>query len=127
MSPMIHRLLADVVVIAHLAFILFVLLGGLLALKWRWLPWIHIPATLWAVLLEFRGWFCPLTPLEGWLRRAGGAAGYEESFIEHYLLPVIYPPGLTRQSQVALGLVPIGINVVVYAIVWRRRARKSAA
>ncbi len=120
---MVYRLLADVVVVAHFLFIVFVLLGGLLALRWRWFPWIHLAAACWGVLVELGGWFCPLTPLEIWLRRAGGTAGYEAGFIEHYLLPIIYPAELTRELQLGFGLLPIGVNAIVYTLVWRRWTR----
>jgi hypothetical protein len=117
---MTYRVLADFVVLIHLAFILFVVLGGILVLKWRGVAWVHIPAALWGALIEFIGWECPLTPLENWLRRQGGEAGYETSFIEHYLLPVLYPSELPRFSQVALGLLVLGINSTVYWLAWRR-------
>ena len=117
---MIWHLLADTVLVLHLCFIVFVLLGGFVALRWRWLPWLHLPAIIWASLLEFQGWICPLTPLENWLRHEGGAAGYSGGFIEHYLMPVIYPSGLTPQIQVYLGLLVLLINSIAYALFcWR--------
>jgi hypothetical protein len=116
-----YRLLADLVVILHFLFILFVVFGGLLALRWRWLPWIHLPAAAWGGFVELTGRICPLTPLENQLRRAAGNAAYEGDFIEHYLLPVIYPAGLTREIQIALAAMVVLINVVIYALVWRRR------
>ncbi|UCH85599.1 MAG: DUF2784 domain-containing protein [Candidatus Latescibacterota bacterium] len=117
---MIYRLLADAVVLIHLAFIIFVLFGGFLVLKWRRVAWFHIPAFVWGVLLEFAGWWCPLTPLENWLRRTGGSAGYPTGFIEHYILPVIYPSALTRDIQFVLGTVVLIVNVVIYSIAVRR-------
>src|SRR5215471_15066923 len=95
--------LADLVVIIHMAFLLFVALGGLMVFKWRRAAWLHAPAMLWAALIEFTEWKCPLTPLENWLRRKGGDAGYQTGFIEHYLLPVIYPVWFTRNLHIALG------------------------
>jgi hypothetical protein len=119
--------LADAVLLVHLLFIVFAIGGGLLALRWRWMPWLHLPALAWGVTVEFTGRICPLTPLENTLRRAGGAAGYAESFIERYLLPLIYPGALTRELQLVLGGALLLINVVVYALVWRRRHRRKPA
>ena len=118
---MINQLLADLVVIIHLLFIVFVALGGLLALRWRWVPWLHLPAAAWGGFVELTGRICPLTPLENQLRRAAGSAGYEGDFIEHYLLPVIYPAGLTREIQFGLAALLVVINALIYAVVWRRR------
>lgn len=120
---MLFRVLADAVLLLHLAFVAFALLGGLLALRWRWMPWLHLPALAWGAIVEFSGWICPLTPLENALRSAGGAAGYEGGFIEHYLLPMLYPAGLTRGVQFVLGGGLLLFNAVVYFLVWRRRAR----
>jgi hypothetical protein len=99
----------------------FVALGGLLALRWRWLPWVHLPAAAWGGFVELTGRICPLTPLENRLRRAAGRSGYEGDFIEHYLLPVIYPAGLTREIQLLLAALLLVLNIVIYAIVWSRR------
>lgn len=118
--------LADLVLLVHLLFIVFAVGGGALALRWRWMPWLHLPALAWGVTVEFTGWICPLTPLENALRRAGGAAGYAESFIERYLLPLIYPGELTRELQFVLGGALLLINAGVYALVWRRRRRERA-
>ncbi|MGH8251066.1 MAG: DUF2784 domain-containing protein [Steroidobacteraceae bacterium] len=120
---MIHRLLADAVLVLHLAFILFVVLGGLLVLRWPKLAWLHLPAVAWGALIEFAGFFCPLTPLEKWLRVSGGQAGYAGGFIEHYLTSLIYPGGLTRSHQLLLGALVIAINVAVYLRLWQRRPR----
>ena len=117
---MLYRLLADLVVVAHLLFIIYALLGGLLGLWKRWSLLIHVPAAAWIAIIEFQGWICPLTPLENRLRSAGGAAGYEGGFVEHYLIPVIYPPGLTRSMQFVLGGVAVAVNVAVYSFVLRR-------
>ena len=122
---MLYRTLADLVALAHLAFIIFALFGGLLALYWRWAPWVHIPAVVWGTAVELFGWFCPLTPLENWLRRASGSAGYSDGFIERYLMPIIYPEELTRELQLLLGCVLLVLNLAVYFVVWRRyRTRK---
>ena len=117
------RLLADAVLLLHLAFVAFALMGGLLALRWRWMPWLHLPALAWGVTVEFTGWICPLTPLENALRGAGGAAGYEGGFVEHYLLPLLYPAALTRELQWLLGGGLLLFNVLVYLLVWWRRRR----
>ncbi len=111
---MVYRLAADLVVMIHLLFILFAALGGFLVLKYRRLAFLHLPAGIWAVLISFGGWVCPLTPLENWLRQYSGVAGYDESFIEHYLLPIIYPGELTRSIQISLGLLVLGINFSIY-------------
>ncbi len=121
---MLYRLLVDFLVILHLLFILFGLLGGLLFFWRRWTILLHLPAAIWICLIEFQGWICPLTPLENRLRLAGGAAGYEGGFVEQYLIPIIYPPGLTRDIQLVLGGLAIGLNVAVYFFVirgWKSR------
>ena len=117
---MIYRWLADAVVALHFAFVLFVVLGGLLVLRWRKLAWVHVPVALYGALIEFAGFICPLTPLENWLRRRSGEQGYAGGFIEHYLIPVIYPAGLTRQIQLLLGAFVLALNAIVYWLVWRR-------
>ena len=121
---MLYRLLADLVVVLHCGFVLFVVLGGLLALRWPWAAWLHLPAALWGAGIEFAAGICPLTPLENHLRRLGGEAGYAGGFVEHYLLPVLYPDGLTRTVQLALGTFVVTLNLVVYAILWRRSRRR---
>jgi len=110
-----YRTLADLVVGLHLAFVLFVVLGGLLVPRWRWIAWLHVPAALWGAWVELAGWVCPLTPLENWLRRRAGCEGYQGGFVEYYLHPLLYPSALTRTTQILLGLLVIGINVAVYA------------
>ncbi|MGK2935623.1 MAG: DUF2784 domain-containing protein [Gemmatimonadaceae bacterium] len=117
---MTYRLLADATVVVHLAFVAFVVLGGLLALRWRWVMWLHLPAAVWGVLIELRGWICPLTPLENHFRRLGGESGYSGGFIERYLEPVIYPPGLSASTQLVLAGVVVLVNAVVYWLVFRR-------
>ncbi len=118
---MIHRLLADAVVVLHFGFILFVAAGGLLVLKWPRLMWLHLPAAGWGSLIEFFGWICPLTPLENRLRVLGGEAGYPGGFIETYLTPAIYPEGLTYRHQVLLGIAVVAVNSLFYGILARRR------
>ena len=112
---MLYRILADLVLLFHFLFILFVIFGGFLLFWKRRLIWIHLPSAVWGALIEFQGWICPLTPLENMFRHTGGQAGYEGGFIENYLVPVIYPSGLTREIQIILGIITIGINVIVYA------------
>ncbi len=124
---MIQRILADLVVVVHFGFIVFVILGGLLALRWRRAIWLHLPAAAWGFAIEVFGWICPLTPLENRLRRASGEAGYPGGFIEHYLIPVMYPAGLTRGIQWVLAGLVVLVNVVVYAVVWRRRRNRPAS
>jgi hypothetical protein len=121
----IFGLLADLVVIAHLAFILFVLAGGLLALRWKPAAWIHLPAAAWGFFIEVAGRVCPLTPLEIRLRLKAGELGYEESFVEHHILPLVYPEELTRNLQLGLGGLVLVVNALVYAWVLRRLRRTS--
>ena len=111
---------ADVVIVIHLAFILFAVLGGFLVWRWRQLAWLHVPAFCWATAIELWGWICPLTPLENWLRERGGKAGYDTGFIEHYLLPLIYPATLTREVQIVLGVLVLAINLSIYGWLLRR-------
>lgn len=115
------QLWADAVVLLHAAFVFFVVFGGLLALRWRRMAWLHIPAALWGVLIELGGWVCPLTYLETYLRRKGGGAGYDGTFIERYLEPLLYPLGLTRHTQLVFGLTALLINVVIYFRFWSHR------
>ncbi len=116
---MLYRFLADAVLVLHLVFIIYGLLGGLLYFWRKWMLVLHVPLALWVSLIEFFGWVCPLTPLENSLRIAGGEAGYKGGFIDHYLSPLIYPAGLTRQLQLLLGVVALGINLAVYSLVLR--------
>ncbi len=117
---MIYRALADLVLLVHLAFVLFVVLGGLPVLAWPRLAWLHIPAAVWGVLIEYTGWICPLTPLENSIRTRGGEAGYSGGFIQHYVQPVLYPAGLTRPTQVVLGSLVLILNIVAYGLVISR-------
>ena len=111
---------ADAILILHFAFVLFVALGGLLVLRWPWIAWVHIPAAIWGIGIEFGGWICPLTPLENALRERAGGQAYQGDFIARYLMPMIYPEGLTREAQVILGTIALVGNVIIYSIAWRR-------
>lgn len=121
-----YRSAADVVVAIHFLFVVFVVLGGLLALRWPWVARVHVPVVLYGAAIEFVGFLCPLTPLELWLRRRGGEAGYEGGFVEHYMTAALYPAGLTRQIQIALGASALLINAVIYAALWRRWRKNRA-
>ena len=127
---MLYRLLADAAVALHLAFILFVILGGFLVLRWRRLAWVHAPVAVWGVAIELIGWICPLTYLENHFRARAGEAGYGGGFIEHYLLPLIYPEllfpgGFPRFGFVAIGIVVLAVNAGVYIRVWQTRDRQG--
>lgn len=115
-----YRLLADLTVLVHLAFVIFVAVGGFLVLRWRRIAWVHVPCALWGACISFAGWICPLTPLEAHLRRAGGEAGYAGGFVEHYVLPVLYPDSLTRPTQFAIGVFVVSVNALAYALVWKK-------
>jgi hypothetical protein len=121
---MTFRILADLVAVAHLLFVLFVVLGGLLVLRWRWLLWLHLPAAVWGIAVELGGWVCPLTPLENRLRALAGARGYAGGFIDHYLLPLLYPARLTRATQIGLGIAVLLLNGGIYWLVLRHRSRQ---
>jgi hypothetical protein len=116
-----YRLLADLVVGVHALFVVFVIAGGLLVLRWPWVATIHLPAAVWGALIELRGGICPLTPLENSLRASAGQGGYEGGFIEHYLMPLLYPSGLTRELQLGFGALVIAVNIGIYwMLLWRR-------
>lgn len=123
---MLYQIAADFVIFLHSAFIVFVLAGGLLVFKWRWVIWLHVPAALWGSMIVIVGWICPLTPIENMLRQAGGLEAYSNSFIEQYLIPVIYPQGLSREIFIAMGMVVIVINVIIYTILFVKRKKKAA-
>lgn len=114
------RLAADAVVVIHFLFVAFVVLGGLLVLRWPKVAYLHIPAAMWGAAIELAGGICPLTPLENSFRRQAGEAAYSAGFIEHYVLPVLYPAALTRNTQILLGVFVIALNVAIYAYVLRR-------
>ena len=122
---LLFRLAADAVALLHLAFVLFVVGGGLLVWRWPRLAWLHLPAVAWGALIEFTGWMCPLTPLEQHLRQIIGQAGYAGGFIDHYLLALLYPVGLTREGQWALGVGVLVINGAVYGLLLGRWARSA--
>jgi len=123
---MLYPLLADLVLVVHLMFVVFVLCGGLLVLKWRWIARLHLPAVVWGAVVEFTGWICPLTPLENWLRMQGGEAGYHDDFTTRYLLPILYPVDLTRDVQLLLGTVVVVLNAAVYWWLWYMQAGRAA-
>jgi len=114
-------MVADVIVILHAAFVLFVFLGGIAVLRWKRLAWLHLPAVIWGAIIELSGGICPLTYLEVYLRRKSGEAGYSGTFIEQYIEPILYPLGLTRHAQIVLGISAILLNLAVYAQIWRNR------
>lgn len=125
-TSMIYSLLADVVLVLHLAFVVFVVAGALLVLRWRWVIAFHLPAVLWGAYVEFSGRLCPLTPLEVALRERSGEGGYSGGFIEHYVTAWIYPDGLTHEIQIGLGVFVVVLNVIVYAFVFHRYRARSA-
>jgi len=118
---MIDSILADVVLLVHFGFILFVVAGGFLLLhRWNWV-WVHVPAVCWAAIIEFTNGVCPLTPLENWLRARAGGVAYETGFVERYLVGLVYPAGLTRGAQILLGGVVVAVNLAIYArVLWVR-------
>jgi hypothetical protein len=115
-----YSILADIAVVLHLGFVLFVLFGGLLIVKWPKVMWLHLPAVVWGAVVEFTGWICPLTPLEDWLRAQGGESDHTGDFIARYFLSILYPEALTRDIQVMLGALVLLVNLVAYGWVWRR-------
>lgn len=121
---MLYRALADLVVVFHFAFVLFVVLGGLVVVRWPRAAWIHLPVAVWGAGIEFLGGVCPLTPLENRLRRLGGEAGYQGGFVETYILPILYPGELTREVQLVLGFFVLAINAAFYFWAWRRHRRR---
>ena len=121
---MIARILADLVLVLHLAFVIFIILGGLLGLRWRSVLYVHVPTLVWGILVQCFFFVCPLTALENWLRRLGGEAGYAGGFIEHYILMLLYPR-ISYWLQAMLGLALIGINLIVYSYLFMRRTRED--
>jgi len=122
---MLLRLAANSVVLLHFAFILFVVLGGLVVLRWPRFMWLHMPAAAWGAFIELTGRVCPLTPLENRLRIAAGETGYSGGFIEEYLIPVVYPDGLTRWVQISLGVGVVAINLIFYGLLVARRPKAN--
>lgn len=126
---MIFRLVADGVLLLHFAFIFFALAGGAMGLWWRWIPFVHLPAAAWGIFVEVTARICPLTYLENYLRTKAGQSGYTDTFIEHYLLDLIYPPGLTPEIQFLLAAFVFVINLAIYSLLfcrWRKQARKRS-
>lgn len=123
---MVYGVAADFVVAFHFTFVLFVVLGGLLVWRWPRVAWIHLPCAVWGALIELTGLICPLTPLEKWLRDQAGVASYEGGFIAHYIVPILYPSGLTRGTQLVLGAFVVMLNLAVYVGWWRARRRRAA-
>ena len=119
-----YPLLADLVLIVHLAFVVFVLWGRLLVLKWRWIAWLHLPAAVWGAVVEFTGLICPLTPLENWLRKQGGEVSYRSDFIAEHLLPLLYPEELTGNLQLLLATGVVVLNAAVYWGLWQMQMRR---
>lgn len=124
---MFYRFAADAVLLLHLAFIVFVIAGGLLAFRYRFIAWLHLPAAAWGAYVELAGRLCPLTTLENLYRSRAGQSGYTESFVEHYLVPLIYPSGLTRGTQYAAAAIVIVVNLLIYGLLIRRRYRETDA
>ena len=113
---MFYKLAADAVVVVHFLFIIFAVAGGWLLFWRRWIGWFHIPAVVWAVLIEWKGWICPLTPLENYLRYQAQLSPYQETFIEYYLLPVLYPVGLQEETRYLLAIFVLVVNLTVYGV-----------
>lgn len=120
---MVYRVLADAVVLLHFAFLAFVVLGGLLVLRWPKVAWLHLPMAAWGAFVELHLHYCPLTPLENWLRERGGLVSYDTGFIAHYIVPVIYPSGLTPEIQLFLGILLIAGYILVYGLAWYRQRK----
>lgn len=120
---MVYRMLADLVLLLHLGFILFVAAGALLVLRWPRLVFVHLPCAVWGVYTALTGTICPLTPLENHLRRLGGQAGYEGGFIQHYVEKLVYPPGITAGQLALLGGLALAVNIGAYGLIWRRHRR----
>ena len=123
---MLYRIAADAVVLFHVAFVTFVVFGGLLVARWPRLMWAHLPAAAWGAVIEFAGWICPLTPIENELRYRAGMAEYSGDFVGHYVLPVLYPDDLTRGVQLVLGAIVVAVNATAYWRLVRMRASSCA-
>lgn len=123
---MTYRILAEIVLVLHFCFVIFVVFGGLLVLRRRWIAWLHLPAVAWGIVIEFFWWACPLTSLENYLREAGGEAGYTNGFIDYYITAILYTP-LSPNIRIALGLLLIIFNLIVYSYLLRRYFFKTAA
>jgi hypothetical protein len=121
---MLSKILADIVLLSHFLFVLFAILGGLFVLHKRWFLWLHLPAVIWSAVVNLAGWICPLTPLENSFRAAAGQAGYKGGFVEHYIAPLVYPGGMTRELELIAGVSVLVWNVLVYTFVIFRRPRR---
>ena len=121
-----YHTLADLVIIVHFAFVVFVVFGAFLVIKWRRLAWIHVPAFLWGAIIELAGWICPLTHLEYWLRIAGGGAVKNIGFVERYIVPLLYPTPFTRRLQIILGAIVLAVNVLIYIWIFLRSSKNRA-
>jgi hypothetical protein len=119
-DSIVFGLLADAVLVTHFAFVLFVGFGGLLVLKWEKIAWLHLPAVCWGVAIEFAGWICPLTPVENSLRQRAGETAYEGDFIARHLMWLVYPEGLTRRTQILVGVAALLVNAAIYLPVLQR-------
>jgi hypothetical protein len=118
-----YKLLADLTAITHLAFVIFIILGGLFAFKWKRMAWVHIPAAVWGAMIEFYGWICPLTYMENYFREEAGIDTMSHGFVAHYIMPVLYPAELTKDLQIKLGIFVIVINLIIYSLVAYRHRR----
>jgi hypothetical protein len=119
LHSMLYQVSADLIVLLHLGFVLFVLLGGFLLIKWPRLMWLHLPAVAWGAFVEFSGWICPLTPLENWLRARAGETTYAGDFIVRSLTSILYPGALTHEIQLILGTALLVVNLAIYS--WLRQ------
>lgn len=117
---MTYRILAEIILVLHFCFVIFVIFGGLLVLYRRWIAWLHVPAVFWGIIIEFFWWACPLTTLENHFRQLGGDAGYATGFVDYYVSLVLYTP-LSPEMRTTLGSLLIGFNLIVYLYVYRRR------
>lgn len=115
---MAYRILAEIVLVLHFCFVIFMVFGGLLVLRRRWVAWLHLPAVAWGILIEFFWWACPLTTIENSLRQLGGETGYADGFLDYYISAVLYTP-LTPSIRITLGLLLVGFNLLVYFYVFR--------
>ena len=120
MKRMSYHLAATAIALLHLGFIVFVLFGALLVVRWKHVMWVHVPAAVWGALIEFAGLWCPLTKWENYFLRAAGRAGYDNGFVAHYIMPVIYPAGLTRAHEVVIGAIVVAVNLAIYVRVLGR-------
>ena len=126
LTPFTAQLLADLTIVIHFAFVVFVLCGALLLLKWPRLVWLHLPCMAWGLLVEFTGWLCPLTPLENYFRKAAGLELYSGDFVMQYIMPILYPQELTRELQIIFGLIVLLLNALIYGYLLMRRLKTDS-